>query len=149
MACYFVLQDGAFLAWLFSIKSRSNLSVYTQTFCCCDKHHNQEQLGWWSVSSPAYNLSWRESKARTQSVCLKQKPQREAASWLAPSGLLTYIYSPGATTYGQHSLSGLRPPTLISNAENASRRCPWANVVQATHQLRPPLDNSEMHQLDS
>ena len=70
-----------------------------------------------------------------------QRPQRGAAHWLAPHGLLNLLsystqdYQPrGVPTHSE-----LGPLPSIINQENALQACPQANLVGVFAQLRFPL----------
>lgn len=65
-----------------------------------------------------YSPWWREAEAGVQGRNLKQKRRRNTAYWLAPSGLLSYIFFRqsrlACLQYGT-AHSGLGPPASINN----------------------------------
>lgn len=88
------------------------------------------------------------NKVRTQSTSLKQKPKETLLTyWLAlRAWSATFLLLPSPTTHNgdprDHTThSGLSPPTLVGNQENAPQTCSKANLMETILQLRYHLWN--------
>lgn len=118
-------------------------------FCCFNKHHEQKQhgrgKGLFHLTLPGQSTSSREIRKETQAGT-RSRTVEECASWLASSGLLSYLSYTAHTRLPRICTTHGGSPTLV--IKKARRLCLWANQIEAMSQLAPS-DNSGQCPVDS
>ena len=105
------------------------------------EHHDKSNLGekriycisHAQIIVPYKGMSWQNFRVGTRTQKLKQKPGKNADSWLAPYGSLSLLsyHTQDHQPMGGTMYSELCFFILTTNQENAPQACPHANLLGA------------------